>query len=212
MDRSRIAIIIPAFNEEQSIGPVIRECAAFGLPILVDDGSTDLTAAIAENEGAHVVRHLVNKGYDAALNSGFYHAAQFNFEYVITIDADGQHNPAIIQAFIDQLLSGKELVLGVRNKRQRLAEHCFSFFTGLMYGISDPLCGLKAYKMTLYQDLGHFDSYGSVGTELMLFSVRNGHHFKELPIVIGKRDGQPRFGRTIRANYKIFRALFLAIV
>ena len=212
MDRSRVAIIIPAFNEESSIGPVIQKCAVFGLPILVDDGSTDLTATIAANEGAQVVRHSVNQGYDAALNSGFYKAAQLNFEYAITIDADGQHNPVIIKAFIDQLRSGVDLVLGVRNKRQRLAEHCFSFFTRLTFGISDPLCGLKAYKMTLYQDLGHFDSYGSVGTELMLFSVRNGHLFKELPIVIDERDGQPRFGRTIRANYKIFRALFLAIV
>lgn len=212
MDRSRVAIIIPAFNEESSIGPVIQKCAVFGLPILVDDGSTDLTATIAANEGAQVVRHSVNKGYDAALNSGFYKAAQLNFEYAITIDADGQHNPVIIKEFIDQLLSGVDLVLGVRNKRQRLAEHCFSFFTRLTFGISDPLCGLKAYKMTLYQDLGHFDSYGSVGTELMLFSVRNGHLFKELPIVIDERDGRPRFGRTIRANYKIFRALFLAIV
>jgi glycosyltransferase involved in cell wall biosynthesis len=212
MDRSRVAIIIPAFNEESSIGPVIQKCAIFGLPILVDDGSTDLTATIAANEGAHVVRHSINKGYDEALNSGFYKAAQLNFEYAITIDADGQHNPVIIKRFVDQLFSGVDLVLGMRNRRQRLAEHCFSFFTNLRYGISDPLCGLKGYKMTLYRELGHFDSYGSVGTELMLFSVRNGHIFKELPIVIEDRDGQPRFGRTIRANYKIFRALLLSIV
>lgn len=212
MDRSRLAIIIPAFNEESSIGPVIQKCSTFGFPILVDDGSTDLTATIAENEGAHVVRHPINKGYDEALNSGFYKAAQLNFEYAVTIDADGQHNPVIIKRFIDQLFSGVDLVLGVRNRRQRLAEHCFSFFTNLRFGISDPLCGLKGYKMTLYRELGHFDSYGSVGTELMLFSVRNGHIFKELPIVIEDRDGQPRFGRTIRANYKIFRALLLAIV
>lgn len=212
MDGFRVAIIIPAFNEGSSIGSVIQKCKVFGFPIVVDDGSSDLTAVIAENEGAYVVRHSVNKGYDAALNSGFRQAAQLNCEYAITIDADGQHNPAIIQSFIDQLISGAELVLGVRDKRQRFAEHCFSFVTRLMYGILDPLCGLKGYKMTLYQQLGHFDSNGSIGTELMLFSVRNGHAFKQIPIVVAERDGQPRFGRTISANYKIFRALFLAIV
>ncbi len=209
MDRSRLAIVIPALNEEGSIGAVVRNCRSYGLPIVVDDGSVDRTGEVSKAEGAEVVRHPSNKGYDAALSSGFRRAAELDCEFVITIDADGQHDPQIIQKFLDLLNGGADIVVGIRDKHQRFAEYCFARMTKLLYGLSDPLCGLKGYRMSVYRALGHFDAYGSIGTELTLFSVRSGFRLEQVPIVVRERNGHPRFGRKLQANYKIFRAMSL---
>ena len=103
------------------------------------------------------------------------------------------------------------MVLGVRDQRPRLAEHVFAFYTQWRFGIADPLCGMKAYRTELYKALGHFDLQGSIGTELMLFGARRGFNMASIPFLVGERVGQPRFGRKLAANLKIFRALWLAI-
>lgn len=212
MDRSRLGIIIPAFNEETSIGNVVRQCRAYGVPIVVDDGSSDRTCEISKNEGAEVASHPINQGYDEALNSGFRRADDLGCEFVVTIDADGQHDSDSISRYIEQLDRGADVVIGIRDKRQRFAEHCFAFLTSILYGVSDPLCGLKGYRMSVYRALGHFDSYGSIGTELTLFAARNGFRLEQIPIIVRDRVGTPRFGRKLYANYKIFRALFRSFV
>jgi glycosyltransferase involved in cell wall biosynthesis len=210
MDRSRIGIVIPALNEESSIGIVIEKCRCWGIPIVVDDGSSDQTREVSRLAGAEVVSHSVNSGYDAALNSGFVQAAKLGCEFVVTIDADGQHDPELIGKIIALLNEGADVVVGIRDKRQRLAEHCFAWVTQVLYGMSDPLCGLKGYRMAVYDALGYFDSYNSIGTELALFSVRSGYRLEQIPIIVRERNGTPRFGRKLSANYKIFRALFLS--
>ncbi|MDH5769373.1 MAG: glycosyltransferase family 2 protein [Nitrospirota bacterium] len=211
MERSEIGIVIPAFNEEHTISGVIRKCKEFGTPIVVDDGSTDRTSEISNEEHAHVVRHDKNLGYDSALNSGFAAAEKIHCKYVITIDADGQHDPRVLNTVISLLDSGADIVIGIRNKRQRLAEHVFSLITRILYGIHDPLCGLKGYKMDVYNKLGYFDSYNSVGTELMLFSARNGCLIEQIPFGVRARKDHPRFGSKIYANLKIFRSILLSL-
>lgn len=212
MDRSRIGIVIPALNEERSIGNVVRQCCEVGVPIVVDDGSTDSTAEVSKQAGADVVTHSVNHGYDGALNSGFSRAAMLGCEYVITIDADGQHNPEVLSRVIKLLDSGADVVIGIRNKQQRIAEHCFAFVARVLYGVSDPLCGLKGYRLSVYHALGHFDSFDSIGTELALFAARRGYKIEQIPISIQDRDGIPRFGRRFYANYKILRAMVLCFM
>jgi glycosyltransferase involved in cell wall biosynthesis len=209
MDRSRIGIVVPALNEERSIGAVVELCRRYGTPIVVDDGSTDRTALVAREAGATVVSHPANLGYDAALDSGFRQAADMGSELVVTIDADGQHNPELIGRFLALLEGEADVVIGARNQRPRLAEHCFAALTRLLYGIRDPLCGLKGYRISVYRALGHFDSYGSVGTELALFAARKGYRIAQVPVVVRDRADAPRFGRTLQANWKIFRAMFL---
>lgn len=212
MDRPRVGIVIPAFNEEKSIGNVVRQCCEVGTPIVVDDGSSDRTSEISRDAGAELVRHRANQGYDAALNSGFVRAADLGCELVITIDADGQHNPQMLSRFVARLDSGADVVIGIRNKRQRLAEHCFAYLTKVLYGVSDPLCGLKGYRISVYRALGHFDSFDSIGTELALFAARNHYRIEQIPVNVRDRDGLPRFGRRLYANYKIFRAMLLSLV
>jgi glycosyltransferase involved in cell wall biosynthesis len=207
MDRHRIAIVIPAFNEAETIRAVVTSASDYGAPIVVDDGSIDDTAKAAAAAGAHVVRQSVNSGYDEALNAGFQHAARLGCEYVLTMDADGQHDPVILRRLIESLDGGADVVTGTRDKRQRIAEYFFAWLTSFKWGIRDPLCGLKGYRMAVYDELGHFDCYGSIGTELILFASRRGKRIVQFPIATRARRGAPRFGTGLRANGRIFRAL-----
>lgn len=211
MDRRRIGIVIPAFNESSTIESVVKAVEIYGIPIVVDDGSVDDTLDIAKSSGAVVVKHIQNCGYDTALNSGFKKADELGLEIIITVDADGQHNPSLIQKFIDMIDSGADLVVGERDAKARFSEHLFAWYTTFRFGIKDPLCGMKAYRMATYKLLGHFDSYGSIGTELMIFSVINHLKFGQVLIKIRERQGKSRFGQMIVGNYKIMSAMLRSL-
>jgi len=209
VDRSRVALIVPALNEVASVGAVVASASRFGVPIVVDDGSTDDTGKVAAAAGGEVVRHDVNQGYDAALESGFRHAARLGLEYAVTLDADGQHDPTIIPRILADLDAGADVVVGVRDVRQRLAEHVYAWYGNARWGLRDPLCGMKGYRLDVYRAHGCFDSCRSIGTELAVYAVAAGYQVRQIPIVTRERHGQPRFGNRLRGNWRIFRALFL---
>lgn len=206
-----VAIVIPAYNESSTISQVVNQVKSAGVVIVVDDASTDNTAELAREAGAVVIRHDENRGYDGALQSGFDKASKLDVNLVITFDADGQHDPTVLDKIIDGLKTpGVCLVLGIRPAPARLAEAMFNFWTRLRFGVDDILCGLKGYNMELYEQHGCFDHVGSIGTELALAGLRDGCQFKTVPVPISERDGQARFGSSLQANIKIFRAFALA--
>lgn len=211
MERSRVAIIVPALNEAATIGAVLERVNHYGFAIVVDDGSTDATGSVAREAGADVVTHPVNQGYDGALNSGFARASALGFKHVITIDADGQHNPAQLTDMINFLEDGNDLVLGERDRLQRVAETIFAACTRRLWKVSDPLCGMKGYSIELYRQAGAFDTCQSIGSELALRSVSRGCKFVQMPIITRDRADAPRFGRRFAANYKILRAMVLMV-
>lgn len=208
MDRSRLGIVIPAFNESQTITAVVTSALKYGVPIVVDDGSSDDTAVLAASAGGTVVKHSINLGYDRALNSGFVKADESGCEYVVTMDADGQHNPDILEEYTKLLDEGADVVIGTRDRRQRVAEHVFAWVANVKWGILDPLCGMKAYRISTYRALGHFDSYDSVGTELAVFAAKSGLSISQLPIKTRDRVDAPRFGNRFTSNKRIMRALW----
>jgi glycosyltransferase involved in cell wall biosynthesis len=211
MDRSRVAIVIPALNEAATIRYVVRAAARHGVPWVVDDGSSDGTARIARDAGAHVVQHVQNQGYDQALNSGFAAANAAGCDAFVTLDADGQHDPELLPRMLLMLDEGADVVIGVRSRRARLAEHLFAAVTRLRYGIRDPLCGMKAYRASVYAARGYFDGYRSIGTELALFAAARGLRVEQVPFEVRDRADAPRFARVWRANWRIFRALMLSM-
>jgi len=207
----RVGVVIPALNESATIAGVVEAVGQYGIPIVVDDGSSDNTAELAVMSGAIVIAHSKTRGYDAALNSGFGKAVGLGVQIIITVDADGQHDPTLIRQFIDIIDSGADIVVGTRSRRQRLAEHLFAWYTDLRFGVKDPLCGMKAYRANVYLSLGHFDTYGSIGTELMIFAAKKGFRVEQLQFDVRERIGESRFGRRLRGNYKIIRALMLSL-
>jgi glycosyltransferase involved in cell wall biosynthesis len=115
-DPGRIIVIIPAYQEGRRIAAVVRGARSWLPVIVVDDGSTDDTTAQAELAGATVIRQVPNQGKGAALRTGFRYALDHGAEAAITLDADGQHDPAEIPRFIERFAQSKpELVIGQRD-------------------------------------------------------------------------------------------------
>ena len=211
LQHSELAIIIPAYDEALTIEAVVKSASIYGKIIVVDDSSADKTASIAAAAGALVVSHTDNRGYDCALNSGFEKASELGFSYVITFDADGQHNAEFLQEYIKCFEQDYDLVLGIRPVTARWAEYCFALYTRNRYGVRDPMCGMKGYNLKTFNRYGCFDSYKSIGTELMLYSLKSNDKMIEIKVPISKRIDKPRFGATFQANIKIIRALFIDI-
>lgn len=110
-----ILALIPAFNESKRIAGVITRVQQF-LPVLVvDDGSTDATAETASGSGAEVITQHPNRGKGAALLEGFRYAYEKGYGAVLTLDADGQHDPGEIPLFLQELKNGGDLVIGKRD-------------------------------------------------------------------------------------------------
>ncbi len=115
----RVLVLVPAFNEAGRIGAVVRGAMAHLTVLVVDDGSTDSTANEAEAAGATVVVQRPNQGKGAALRTGFRWALERGFDGVVTLDGDGQHDPAAIPAFLTaRTLAGDALVIGCRDFRR----------------------------------------------------------------------------------------------
>jgi len=213
MERSAVAIIIPAYNEQETISAVVQKVKPFGTVIVVDDASKDDTAALAQEAGAVVVRHFKNKGYDGALNSGFSKANELGCSYAITFDADGQHDASLIANYLDLLQNQNyDLVLGVRAKKARISENLIGVYFKLRFGIKDILCGMKGYRMRLYKKNGGFDHIHSIGAELAMISVKSKCRFVQVPVSIYHRIGKARFGNVIKSNVKIIYALCKLII
>ena len=112
----KVFVVLPAFNEQQKITEVVRQVrAAVPNVVVVDDGSTDLTARQARSAGAVVLRHCVNRGQGAALQTGISYSLQAGARYVVTFDSDGQHRVEDIPRLLEPLVAGRaEVALGSR--------------------------------------------------------------------------------------------------
>lgn len=163
-------MIIPACNEEANISRVLSSLNQLKLPIdilVVDDGSSDRTVQIASTFPVFVLSHPTNLGYGCAIQTGYRFAARRGYPYVISFDADGQHDPAYVLHMMEAIQQeGTDVVIGSRflmkgdmkvGWMKRLA---FKFFRGLIYSatkkkITDPTSGFRAYKFSVYEPLAN---------------------------------------------------------
>lgn len=208
----KVAFIIPALNEYETIANVVGSISKFGIAIVVDDGSVDETGVLARAAGARVVRHELNLGYDSALATGLAVAFAEGFDFAITVDGDGQHDTARIEIIINELLDGADLVVGVRDKFQRISEKLFAFVSWKLWGIKDPLCGLKGYCLNKFKAVDCRSSYPSIGTEIAIRAARSGWDIRQVSIMTRNRNGNSRIGSVFKANWLILRSLFLSFI
>jgi len=154
---SHLYIIVPTYNEAQIIGSVIEEIqrAGYSNIIVVDDGSDDDIGKKLESYHIQYLRHMINRGKGAAIKTGIEAAKILGATAVITMDGDGQHNPADIHKMLDLLGKGYDVVLGSRLIHSKgmpfikvVANHVGNFFTWLIYGlwVTDSQSGFRAYS------------------------------------------------------------------
>jgi glycosyltransferase involved in cell wall biosynthesis len=189
---ARLVALIPGYNEGPRIGPVVRS-ALEHLPVLVvDDGSADDTAERARAAGATVIEQRPNKGKGAALRLGFERAIAEGYDAVLTLDADGQHDPAEIPTFVAAFEAEPrpDLVIGRRNFRtmpptRRLANElggrAFSWAVGLPIPDNQSgyrLIGWRIMEATLGSDEGGFE----FEVEMITTCIRLGGTIAWVPI------------------------------
>jgi len=195
-DSQRIVAVIPALNEADTIGRIVGEVKKWvDLVIVVDDHSSDNTSGIAKGVGALVFTNIKNQGYDKTIDKGFELAVENGATIIITFDADGQHNAEDINKIVSPILQGEaDLVVGRRPQHARITEYLFAFVAKRKAGIDDPLCGLKAYKVEIYKDVGYFDQMSSIGTQLMFKAKKKGYRIIQKDISLTRRKDISRFG------------------
>lgn len=191
-------IVVPAFNEAQVIGDVIADLrAVFDHVVCVDDGSRDQTAQIALRAGAHVVRHPVNLGQGAAIQTGVEYArSQPGAEVFVTFDADGQHRVKDVLAMIDRLRRGDvDVVVGTRFagttvshiprlKRLILRAAATLSPSSRRLGLTDAHNGLRAFNKTVADNLNLTMSGMSHASEFVTLMVENHWRVAEEPVEI----------------------------
>lgn len=191
----RTLVAMPAHNEEAAIAKTVLGARRHADAVLVvDDGSTDETAAIAEALGAIVVRHTTNRGYGGALQTIFSTAREMGAEELVIIDADGQHNPAEIPGLLAELRRGNDVVIGSRfvggsageiPAYRKVGMKVLDTATTLAatnLAVTDSQSGFRAYGRRAI-DVIHLNGSGmSAGSEILIQA--SDHHLKvaEVPI------------------------------
>jgi glycosyltransferase involved in cell wall biosynthesis len=150
----KVVAVIPAYNEESTIGKIIKETKKYVDDIIVvDDGSRDKTRDIALKEGVKVVSHTHNMGLGAALRHGFRVAIKMDADVIITLDADGQHVPSDIPKLLKKIEEGYDFVLGERDLKKyplvkKIGNFILNFLTNLISGttLHDTESGFRAIR------------------------------------------------------------------
>tara|TARA_B100001093_G_C26400685_1_gene831185 strand:+ start:48 stop:719 length:672 start_codon:yes stop_codon:yes gene_type:complete len=208
---SELAIIILAFNEEKNLKAVINKAKKYGIVIVVNDGSIDQTKNIAQDNANFIINNLQNFGYDVSIKKGFEFAISKNFKYLITIDGDNQHPIEKIPFFVKLLKQGKSIVVGNRDLKPRYLEKIFSFLSFNLWGIKDPMCGMKAFRIEHVKSITTLYSYNSIGTEIMFQVLKNFSSYENIDIKISNRKGKSKFGYSIKLNILIIKNIIKSL-
>ncbi len=192
----KIFLVIPAFNEATVISAVIAEIKSAGYQniIVIDDGSSDNTYEKASKEnGVVALKHFLNRGKGAAAKTGIEAAKILGADIVITIDGDGQHNPADIAKMLQLIEQGNDVVLGSRLQNPKgmpiwkiAANHFGNFCTWAIYGlwVTDSQSGFRAYSKKAIDAIETKTDRYEYDSEVIREINRNKLKFTETPIEV----------------------------
>lgn len=196
---SQVSVVLPAFNEAEAVGTVVAallQAAPWQEVLVIDDGSSDGTAEAARQAGARVIRHPYNKGNGASVKTGIRNAVG---EFILIVDADGQHQPADALRVVARL-GEYDLVVGARTGdmhagwRRRIGNRFLNWLAGYLTGrpIPDLTSGLRAATRDGLREFIHLLPNGfSTPTTTTLAFVKAGYNVAFEPI-----DARPRIGTS----------------
>ena len=197
MKKNKLLVIIPAFNEDKVIGKTITAVMAAvpeGTSVLaVDDGSNDSTGELAKKAGVIVLRHPINRGLGGALGTGLYWAKIKDFDWCVTFDADGQHDPRDLAKVLEPLYSNSaDVAVGTRTKlgwREIPGDRKFilslsNWLTWWLFGIktSDSLSGFRAFNRRAIEKIQLRTDRMEVSNEFFSEIKRHKLRLAEVPI------------------------------
>lgn len=200
-ERVGVCVVVPAYNAGKTIETVVKEALLSGYRLLVvDDGSNDDTAARVGSLPVNLIRHRHNAGKGAALQTGFCWALAHGFTGVVTIDADGQHDPTAIPLLAataqkrnaDILLASRfaqfQQMAGLRRYWNRFGAWCMQKRTG--FKIDDSQSGFRYYSARLLRSVSLVNTGYAMEMELLMKAWRGGFVIDSLPIAARIADGR----------------------
>jgi glycosyltransferase involved in cell wall biosynthesis len=217
ISKERVWVLIPAFNEASNIGTVLDEIAEYNLGgcIVVDDGSTDNTQEVARKRKVILLRHPVNQGVGAALRTGLTFAKQSNVEWVLQIDADGQHSLGSIPDLLTHV--DADLTIGTRDwdkyrfSTARKSAQQFLLFTlrlNGVKGVNDPTSGFRLFgkkAINFYSDSMPPNFIGDT-VEALILGSKKGLLIESQVVEMSPRQ----FGRSSHTGWRIVKAFLVA--
>ena len=204
LNRLEKLVLIPAFNEERNIASVIQACLSFAAVVVIDDGSTDKTAEVAQRSGAKVLPGISNEGYEAAICRGLKYFVESGYSACVFVDADGEIAPHSANGCLQQLSANKPLILGRRPSAARFGERVINAYYSKRHGIEiDACCGCKAIHLSLLHGLALEDCVQQSFTNIV--SLVSADQIGVFDIQGKPRTDKPRFGGTLIGNYRLLR-------
>jgi glycosyltransferase involved in cell wall biosynthesis len=195
LNQPKVIAAIPCYNEERFIGEIVLNARKYVEQVIViDDGSSDGTSEAARTAGASVIRHETKKGAGAATKSCFEAAKLNNADILVTLDGDGQHNPAEISRIVKPILDGKaDLVIGSRflDRHSKIPPYRkigietinFLYNLGSKAKLSDTQSCFRAYGKKVIHSLSITDNGFGFSVELLIEARHNNFAITEEPIV-----------------------------
>ena len=209
-----VSVVIPALNEEEPIGEVVREVIATGIPrevVVVDNGSTDLTAECARNAGARVIS--APRGYGRACAAGVA-AVSDECDVLVFLDGDGSDVPRFIPALVGPIINGAhDFVIGSRtrgkrepgsmNAQQIFAGHLAGLLIRALYGVRyTDMSPFRAIRRDSFQTLGMGEETYGWNLEMQMKAARAGLRILEVPVDHRRRrGGESKVSGTLRGTF-----------
>lgn len=219
----RVLVVMPAWNEAETVGSTVREVLSLNEQfdvLVVNDGSTDNTAAVAADAGATVLQLPFNLGVGGAMRAGFKYAVRLGYDRVIQVDADGQHDPTDIRRVLDGLehadisigarfsTRGAYKVSGPRKWAMQVLAAVISSLAGTR--LTDVTSGFRAAnRRALNQYLDHYPAeYLGDTIDSLVVAIRSGCRVTQVPVEMRVRQGGKPSHNPLKAGIYLGRSIF----
>lgn len=218
-DSEKILLIIPAYNEEESIEPVVDELIS-SYPeldyVVVTDGSTDNTPVLCRKRGYNILELPINLGLAGCFQTGMKYAKKHGYKYAVQFDGDGQHRPEYILPMRDKMREGYDIILGSRfiglensmGGMRSLGSKLIALSIRLTTGkrITDPTCGLRMYNKKMIDAFADNLNYAPE-PDTISFLVKNGAKVAEVPVKVREREAGESYLKPVNAAKYMMRML-----
>ncbi len=223
-DSEKILLIIPAYNEEESIEPVVDELIS-SYPeldyVVVTDGSTDNTPVLCRKRGYNILELPINLGLAGCFQTGMKYAKKHGYKYAVQFDGDGQHRPEYILPMRDKMREGYDIVLGSRfiglensmGGMRSLGSKLIALSIRLTTGkrITDPTCGLRMYNKKMIDAFADNLNYAPE-PDTISFLVKNGAKVAEVPVKVREREAGESYLKPVNAAKYMMRMLISILI
>ena len=210
LEKNKVIILIPSHNEIKTLEKICLEIKKLRLKFLViDDASNDGTLLWLKKKNINYIKNKKNIGYESSIIAGInYIIKNFDSKYLITFDADGEHQTKDLIRVIKCLKHKKvDMVIGNRDKFNRLSEHILSFLFFIKFDVKDPLSGFKAYSVQKLKKIKNkINAKFYLVDIITLFKAKN-FFIKNIHIKTKRRTDKSRVGNIFFTNIKILSLL-----